>query len=516
MVDDVIRLKLALLGSAFRGARRLARTGLVAVLIAVFTGAVLDAAQSFRPEDDGHRAGLIVITSILALALAICPLTSGLGSALEPRRFAPFPIAPGRLAATLALAGAVGVQGLLTIVLVIALGVSWAGTPFEGAAVGGGLVGGVAIVLTGQFLVAIAAQLAVAPTTARTVALFARGVVGLCLAAAITTALVVERGRDDARVDEVAAFLSSSPLGLPWAVAGSEPPALTARMLGAIALVGVLALGWRLLVGRLLEAPERQRWVPRSRGLGVFDLVPATQGGVIAARSILYWTRDPRYRLAILALPVAPALMMIALAIAGVPGQYLWLIPIPVLALFLGWFSHNDVAYDHTAVWLHVAAHVRGASDRWGRAVPPLLLGVPLVVLLAPLFAVWSGIEGIEPALLGTSLGLLLTGIGVSSVASAAAPYPAPRPGAGPFDQPPLTAASAGWSQGLSLLAIIVLMSPTLHTAWRGATGETELLPAAAIAGAATGVVMLALGVLIGGRVFRRRAPELLDLVLRS
>ncbi|MDO8337778.1 MAG: hypothetical protein Q7T15_05940 [Microcella sp.] len=516
MVDDVLRLKLALLSSAFRGPRRLARTAVVALLAIGFTVAVLEAAAQFRPDDAGHRAGLVVIASILALAIAISPLTSGLGSALEPRRFAPFPIAPGRLAAALAVAGALGLQGLMAVVVVVAIGIAWGGTPFEGAAVGGGLAGAVAVILTGQFLVAVAAQLAIAPTAARTVALFARGLVGLGVAAATTTALVVERGRDDARVIEIGAFLASTPLGLPWAVAGSDAPALAARMLGALALVAALAIGWRVLVGRLLEAPERQRWIPRSRGLGLFDLVPATQGGVIAARSILYWTRDPRYRLALVALPVAPALMMIALAIAGIPGQYLWLIPIPVLALFLGWFSHNDVAYDHTAVWLHVAAHVRGASDRWGRAVPPLLLGVPLVVLLAPVFAVWSGIEGVEPALLGTSLGLLLTGIGVSSVASAAAPYPAPRPGAGPFDQPPLTAATAGWSQGLSMLAILVLMAPALVTAWRGIEGEPELLPIAALAGVATGVVMLALGVLIGGRVFRRRAPELLDLVLRT
>lgn len=516
MADDVLRLKLALLGSAFRGTRRLARTAVVALLAVGFTLAVLGAASEFRPDAAGHRAGLVVIASILALALAISPLTSGLGSALEPRRFAPFPIAPGRLAAALAVAGAIGLQGLMTAVVVVAIGVAWDGTPFEGAAVGGALIGAVAIILTGQFLVAVAAQLAIAPTSARTVALFARGLVGLCVAAATTTALVVERGRDDGRVIEIGAFLASSPLGLPWAVGGSEPAALSARLLGSIVLVVALAIGWRLLVGRLLEAPERQRWIPRSRGLGLFDLVPATQGGVIAARSILYWTRDPRYRLAILALPVAPALMMIALAIAGVPGQYLWLIPIPVLALFLGWFSHNDVAYDHTAVWLHVAAHVRGTSDRWGRAVPPLLLGVPLVVLLAPVFAVWSGIDGIEPALLGASLGLLLAGIGVSSVASAAAPYPAPRPGAGPFDQPPLTAATAGWSQGLSMLAIVALMAPTLWLAWRGVTVDPALLPMAGLAGAVTGVVVLVLGILIGGRVFRRRAPELLDLVLRT
>jgi ABC-2 type transport system permease protein len=187
-----------------------------------------------------------------------------------------------------------------------------------------------------------------------------------------------------------------------------------------------------------------------------------------------------------------------------------------VLALFLGWFSHNDVAYDHTAVWLHVAAHVRGASDRWGRAVPPLLLGVPIVMLLAPVLALWSGIDRAGPALLGVSLGLLLTGIGVSSVASAAAPYPAPRPGAGPFDQPPLTAATAGWAQGLSMLAILLLMSPALVLAWSGLRGADELLPIAAGVGGATGFVVLVLGVLVGGRVFQRRAPELLDLVLRT
>lgn len=516
MVDDVLRLKLALLASAVRGARRLARTAAVAVLALAFCLAVLAGADGFRPDDADHRAGIVIIASVVALALAVSPLTSGLGSALEPRRFAPFPIAPGPLAATLAVAGAIGVQGLTAAVAATAFGLAWAGTPSEGAAVASALTGFVAVILTGQFLVAIAAQLAVAPSSARTVALFARAVVGLSIGAALTTALVVERGRDADRLGELARLLGSTPLGLPWAAPGADGGAMTGRLLGSIAIVAALAIGWRVLVGRLLEAPERQRWTPRARGLGIFDLVPATQGGVIAARSMVYWIRDPRYRLALVALPVAPLLMMVALAIAGVDASLLWLIPLPVLALFLGWFSHNDVAYDHTAVWLHVAAHVRGASDRWGRAVPPLLLGVPLVLVLAPVLALWSGIDRIGPPLLGISLGLLLTGIGVSSVSSAAAPYPAPRPGAGPFDQPPLTAATAGWSQGLSMLAILALMSPALVLAWRGLVDDASLLPIAAGVGAATGPVVLVLGVLIGGRVFRRRAPELLDLVLRN
>lgn len=516
MVDDVLRLRLALLGSAFRGARRLARTALVAVLLGGFSLAVLRAADAFRPADEGHRAAIVIVASVVALALAVAPLTSGLGSALEPRRFAPFPIAPGPLSLALAVSGFLGAQGLATLVSGVAFSRAWAGTDGEGTAVGVAILSGAGVLLLGQLLVAIAAQLAVTPSTTRAVTLFARGVVALALGAALTAALVAERGRDTERLQELAATLAATPLGLPWAAPGAEGSELSMRVLLTIALVAALAVGWRMLVGRLLVAPERRRGPVHERGLGLFDLVPATQGGVIAARSILYWVRDPRYRLALIALPVAPLLMMVALAIAGIDASLLWLLPLPVLALFLGWFSHNDVAYDHTAVWLHVAAHVRGASDRWGRAVPPLLVGVPLVLLLAPLLALMSGLDRVGPALLGVSLGLLLTGIGVSSVASAAAPYPAPRPGSGPFDQPPLTAATAGWSQGLSMLAILLLMSPALVLAWSGVQGDGQLLPFAAGVGGATGFVVLVLGILIGGRVFRRRAPELLDLVLRS
>jgi ABC-2 type transport system permease protein len=58
-------------------------------------------------------------------------------------------------------------------------------------------------------------------------------------------------------------------------------------------------------------------------------------------------------------------------------------------------------------------------------------------------------------------------------------------------------------------------MSPTLVVAWWGFT-EPEWFAIASIAGVSTGIGMLLLGILIGGRAFRRRAPELLDLVLRT
>ncbi|WP_439565434.1 ABC transporter permease [Microcella sp.] len=515
MVDHVLRLKLALLGSAFRPGATLARTLAVIVLAIAVGSAIIVLSGAIDVRLASHRAGLVIVASSLALAVAVAPLSAGLGSALEPRRFASFPIEPRRLAVSLAAAGAVGLPGVLAAVLGIGLERAWAGTPTAGAAIVAGVLAAVAIILISQYLVAVGAQLAVSPSARRLVTGVARAVIVIALAAATTTVLAVRAGGDDDILIAIARTLANTPLGMLWAVPASALAPLLARLLGGAIMIAVLVWGWGWIVARLVEAPQRPRSAATTTGLGWFDLVPATPAGVIAARSLLYWTRDARYRAVLLALPVAPVIMMLAFAVAGAPLPPLWLVPLPVLALFLGWFAHNDVAYDHTAVWMHVAAPVPGAADRWGRCVPPLLLGVPLVLVLAPLFALWSGVDGVLPALIGVSLGLLLTGLGVASVSSAIGAYPAARPGAGPFDQPPTLGARAGWTQSLALLATLAFMAPALTAAIWGFTSPVWFA-VAGIAGAATGVGMLLLGIVIGGRAFRRRAPELLDLVLRT
>ncbi len=515
MVDDILRLKLALLGSAFRPGATLARTLAVVVLGLAVGAAIILLAMEVDVRLAGHRAGLVIVASALAIALAVAPLSAGLGSALEPRRFASFPISPRALALGLGTAAAVGLPGVLAAVLGIGLELAWSGTPTATAAIVAGALGAVAIILVSQYLVAVGALLAVSPAARRLVTGAARAVIVLALAVATTTVLVVQAGGDDDTLVAIAGTLGNTPLGMLWAAPGSDIAPLLARLLGATIMVAVLVLGWGWLVARLIEAPQRTRTSAPAHGLGWFDLVPATPAGVIAARSLLYWWRDARYRVVVLALPVVPVLMMLAFGAAGAPLPPLWLVPLPVLALFLGWFVHNDAAYDHTALWLHVAAPVRGAADRWGRCVPPLLLGVPLVLALAPLFALWSGVEGVLPALVGVSIGLLLTGLGVSSVASAIGAYPAARPGAGPFDQPPMLGVRAGWAQAIALLATILFMAPALVVAI-GGFAQPAWFAVAGVAGAATGLGMLLLGIVIGGRAFRRRAPELLDLVLRT
>jgi ABC-2 type transport system permease protein len=517
VVDHVLRLKLALLGSAFRGVASAVRALLVLGLAGAVGTAVILLAQEVDVTRSDHRVALIVVASCLALAIVVAPLSAGLGSAMEPGRFARFPLPNGQLALGLMLAGALGVPGALAITLGIALELAWAGTDVAGVAILAGVLGAIAVVMASQYLVALTAQLAVSSAAVRLMTSIARLTILVALAASGTAVALVQRGEGVAGLGELAGVLANTPTGLLWAAPDGPGSDIAWRVFGGAVMVAIMVAAWPWVVRRLVEAPRRIRTARAIRGLGWFDLVPATPSGAIAARSLLYWTRDARYRAVIIALPLAPALMMLALATAGAPLPLLWLIPVPVVALFLGWFSHNDVAYDHTAVWVHVSSPVSGVSDRWGRAVPPLLLGLVLIAVASPFAAMWSEINDVYPAVIGTGVGLLLTGLGVSSVSSALRPYPAARPGAGPWDQPPLVGASAGWIQSLTLLATLAFMAPALTIAVMGLLEvDSAMLELAGWAGAATGFGIFVLGILVGGFLFRRRAPELLGLVMRT
>ena len=132
----------------------------------------------------------------------------------------------------------------------------------------------------------------------------------------------------------------------------------------------------------------------------------------------MYWLRDRRYLVNILVIPVAAALTAVPLLIAGVPLEIVALVPVPFVALFLGWLPHNDLAYDSTAVWMHIASGVRGVSDRIGRLVPVLLIGIPLLAVLIPVAISLHGRWALLPAMVGVCASLFLTGLGLSSISS--------------------------------------------------------------------------------------------------
>jgi len=301
--------------------------------------------------------------------------------------------------------------------------------------------------------------------------------------------------------------------GITFAAAGDIAGALL--RFGVVALtVIVLVLAWNLLVGVSLERIDRPADPNVARqGLDWFDRFSAKPGPVIGARALTYWMRDPRYRVALAAIPLAPVLMVLALWVAGVDMHTLALVPVPVILVLLGWSLHNDVAMDSTALWIHVASGTRGRDDRFGRLAPVLLLGLPLALVGSSITVTVMGDWRVLPAVIGMNLGVLLAAAGVSSVFSALMPYPTTRPGDSPFAQPAVSGAGSGLAQSLSMIVALVLALPPI---WIAASAISTVSFGmnfwALIFGAGYGLVVITVGVLVGGRIFDRAAPELLSL----
>jgi ABC-2 type transport system permease protein len=146
-----------------------------------------------------------------------------------------------------------------------------------------------------------------------------------------------------------------------------------------------------------------------------------------------------------------------------------------------------------------------------------LIIGIPLVLIGAPISTALSGDDAVLPSLIGVSFSLLLAGLGLSSVISARFPYPAVRPGDSPYAQPQVSGTGAGLIQSVAFFATIVLSVPALWFALVGLLNPgVRTWPLASLAvGVGLGILLLALGVAWGGRIFSRRAPELLAFTLR-
>jgi len=320
------------------------------------------------------------------------------------------------------------------------------------------------------------------------------------------------------RLAAIAEVLAQTPLGAPWAApaqaAGGDPGGAWLLLLYGLAVLAVLWFAWRLLVGRMLVTPQRPDSALRTTGLGWFAVMPGNPLGAVAARSLSYWMRDGRYRLALLVVPIVPILLIAPLLIAGVWWQNLALVPLPVMCLFLGWMIHNDISTDNSAIWLHLATETSGWADRIGRTVPPLLIGLPLIAVGAPITVRLYGVADVLPSVIRVSLCLLLAGLGISSSVSARHPYPTVRPGDSPFAQPQSTASSPG--QALSFFGTILVTTPVLVLGGLGLAVGEDWNRLALIAGITIGLGGYLLGVSVGARTFAKRAPELLAFNLRN
>ncbi|TPG19655.1 hypothetical protein [Pedococcus bigeumensis] len=520
MVAHLLRLKLHLL----RNGLRRSVAAIVGMVVGVLYGGGfvlvgLAALISLRAQGDLHlaRSAVVIAGAGLVAAWALLPiLLFGVDPTLDPTRFATFAVRERTLAVGLVLTALVGLPGVATTLLVLGSVVAGSrSVPSTLAALVGGLLGLLTCVLLSRIGTA-AASAVLATRRGRDVA----GIGGLLLFVSLGPVLagLTGGGLNRATVDRLAEVLAWTPLGWAWAPAGDLALGDWGGGLLRLALAAALCLALLMVWERLLVAVLRN---PRSAsagggtvggGLGLFARMPGTPMGAIAARAGTYWIRDPRFNV--------PAVMTILLP-AGllIPGvgsdSELALLAMPLASAYLiGWGQHNDVGYDSTAFWMHVASGVDGVSDRLGRLFPSGLMAlvcVPLYAVLGPVFgAPWR----LLPATFGVGCALALNGFAVACVTSAVKQYAVPAPGENPFTSRPGSAGVTLGVQAVCGAAVFTLSIPALVLGVLAYLGWEWAAWTALVVGPALGVVALVIGTRMGADLFRRRQAILLqDLV---
>lgn len=525
MVAHLVRLKLTLLRNTLK--KSVWQTvglvlgilyGLGVISMALIGLAVLG---TTAPEVAGQI--VTIVGAVVVLAWWIVPLFAfGVDATLDPQRFVTFAVPQRQLLAGLAVAGLVGIPGIVTLVASVGTTLAWWRSPLAAlAALVGGLLA-VALCVVGSRATTTALAPLLDSRRYREVLSIA-AFVPLMLAGPIIgwATSAIARGQEVLPV--IADVLGWTPFGAPWALAsavsdGAWGLALVRLAIAVLVLVAAWVV-WDRALAKALVAPHGGASAGKSKGLGWFDRFPATPVGAVAARCLTYWFRDPRYSGSIAVVPLLPVLLWFVGSSMGAGGgdgfQELMLVLGPVTAFTFGFAISADVAYDHTAFWTQVSSGVSGFADRAGRVVAAAVLGVPVVTIFAIASVAFTGRWDLLVATIGLSLGVLGAGLGVSSVVSARLLYPVPKPGDSPFKSPQGAAMATLFAQMITMLVLTALCLPAAGLALTNVlTGAAVWGWLTLVVGVGLGAVFLVVGMRWGGRLVDQRGPELLQQVM--
>lgn len=535
MVATVVGLRLRILWhSLARDSWRLVLflLGVVWVLGSVpvvLGGAVWLGTQSLAVRHDA----LVLGGSVLVVGWALASVLFGLDESLHPDQFLPLGVTLRRLLPALLLAGLVGVPALFTVLVCSAQVLVWLpeGPGVAAVAAVGALLAVVTCLLTGRLATAVGARV-LASRRMREGALVVGGVLVALLGPLILGAGAFGLERVVGLVPQAAAVLGWTPLGAAWA---APTAAAAGDWWGVLARIGMAAGGlggalaaWHRVVHLSLVRPLSGGGAPRrhpDRLLGtVRDGGPTpwsdrstTRRAVhaVALRAWRYWCTDPRYLSGMVATITLPPVLIVVLGgVLHLPDA-LVLAVVPIVAGAAGWGRHNDVAFDGTAFWLHVASGVPGRVDRTGRAVAALLWAAPTVVALSTATTWWVGRWDLLPAVLGAGVGMLGVGLAVAAVSSTVLPYPVPPPGASPFATEPGTAGATLLAQLVASIATIGIAAPLLVAFGLALWWQPWVGWVALVLGVAGGTAVLRGAVVLGGRVYDARAVGVLARLMR-
>lgn len=518
MAAHILRLRVALLFGALRGGRAVrAVMGLLAAAAA--TVAVCLAILSLADGPAAVARTVIILgAAATMLGFLIGPILVGAVDQLDPRRFTVFGVNERQMPWILGLASLVSIPsfalialGVCVVIVAVHLGTPWP------LAVTMAFIGLLSTALAARIGMALNALVLPERRSRELTALFALAVLVIAFPVAVFFGSLEWNGRVPDTVAAVTTVLALTPLaaapGASFTLAAGDSSGTWLSAVIAVVSFALLWMLWTWLVRRLLTTTERPVAARERSGLGWFGLLPSTPFGAIAARSLVYWLRDRRYIVNIVVVPVAAVLTVLPLLVAGVPPQIAGLVPVPVMALFFGWLPHNDVAYDSTAFWTHVASGVRGVSDRLGRLVPIVLVAVPALAIAIPITLAALDSWHLALPLSGLAVSLFLAGLGLSCISSVVSPYAVSRPGDSPFQQPQRSASRGSFGQAGAFIGAIVLSVPTIWLFARTLIDAREYPVVTFWVGLGIGMLVLVAGALIGGRIYDRSGERLMEFV---
>lgn len=534
MVANFVQLKLTLMRNVFR--RSIWQTiGFCVAAFSALSAVVTVVTLAFwgGGQDLALTGQILTVTgAALMLCWWILPvLFFGVDATLDAQRFAMYPIPRRTLLAGLAAAGLCSVPGFATALALLGVALAWWRNPLALVAALVGALAGTALCIVGSRTITTLAAPWLESRRAREVL----SIVAFLLIMAISPAInwfaalaeQAENAGDGAfgaalrdGLGAAANWLGWTPFGAPWALASAVAEhqwlAALARLLVLVGTLALATLAWSWALRRELERSGRVSAATKQvSGLGFFDRFSATPTGAVAARSATYWVRDPRYGIGLIAVVMMPLILYFTSRLGDGEAAPVVLMIGPFVGWMLGFSLANDVSTDDTAFALHLATGVPGRADRWGRLLPVLIIGVPAVTLLA-VFSVWTnGRWDWLPPILGLSLALLMSSLGVASATSARWLYPTVKPGGSPLRQPQGSTGASMVAQSVSLgLSAVAAAIPTALTVAALLThGAAALVLGwlALVVGIAVGLGVLVYGVRWGGRILERRGPEILQ-----
>lgn len=314
----------------------------------------------------------------------------------------------------------------------------------------------------------------------------------------------------------------SAAMALPLDVINGNWLALVIRFLICVVTIAAcfaISVFCAKLEPKLLRG--EQKTVVKTKGIGFFASVPDNIVGAIIARIVSVMRRDMRQ----LFLLIAPLFMLVVAggtsfnakgfgSIAQDIGVSGWMI---YAAMIMGMVVGNNIAYDGTAFTMHAIIGVKGLHDRLAHAIVwSVICAVYFAILgigvYAFLFFVANVQQNMNAVMFQTlsPIGVAFATIGIGLISSCIAMYPVASIEK-PFSRPQGSAGGRSFAAiGFSLLSV-VCMIPSVAAVIAFIILAPQLLWIACILFVVNGAIVLAVGVIIGGKVMDKRMIRIVE-----